>query len=289
MARVQLRLGVGGVLEYSPAEGRPTHGWIAIYRGQTALVPEVALTVDTFSTTCTALAGARALTVGSTAGAVAGRRIWIGGDDQSGYEDSVVAVHSATVLEVEEPLKLALNAARIAGHVLRYTVNANLISSSTRYLRAAWRYTVAGATYRRDYLFDVVRLPFELALTEEDVCSVDPGFSGQIGTRGSWRRMLAAAVEDIWLALESQGRQPDLLRSRDLLRPALLSRLLYRRHFADSERAARHDRDYQAAIAAACASMHAWYDRGDDWIDTAEAGQASEKAGMPSTLRLKVM
>jgi len=257
--RVQLEQGYGGIIEFYPPEGVPDASPAPTVE-IVDLVAETAATPDSVSQTATAAEGSREITVTSTTGMVAGRRYWLGENAPLGYEDSAVLINSATVFTLENPLKVGMTSGKVRGHGLRYTVSAADAEDEALRLRAVWRYSIGGIAKRGRMSLDIVEDPFDLVVTEEEIEARAPGWSGQSGARGSWRRYLDAARDDIVLMLEAQKVLAHEVEHRDLLRPAFIYRILYHRHRRDEELSAEYSQLASQAMRDFFRSYHSEFD-----------------------------
>jgi hypothetical protein len=285
------------VLEYYPENGVATASTIAIYTsGTSALLVPTAVVLDAANQALGAhLAGVQTLTVASSALFYPGKRYWLD-DGYLGYEVEVYAVPLATSIVLTEPIKRAITAGSIKGHGLRKTITAAISANLARRLRVVWRPTIAAVEYRYEELIDIVRWPFDLKVTEDDLEAADPSFGEQTGTAGKWRLWVKAAIEDIWLALEGAGVEPDKVRSRDLLLRPVIYRALYHRHNRDSEQSAHYLKCYEDAWRSVLSCRDSWYDSDDDlvpeesesttgegpWVEVGAGSNVWVRSGLPN-------
>lgn len=313
MADFQLRYQTAATIEHYSSRGRPVSatctGYISGAEGASAseLWASAAVVLDTASTALTVAAaeGDASITVTSTSGFAAGRRYWITQASGEGHEVRVRRVTSATVLQLDAPLRepLAISST-IAGHRLTKAITTAHTASVRRGCRAEWELTWSDASVTAESdLFDIVLLPWALGVTEGDLERVYPGF-GELAGYG-WEG-LARAGED-WVRAKLCGRQlrPDLCAERDVLKLAAVYRTLYLWTLTSPQSspetlAARLEKEAGDLLADYLSSRQ-WYDTDEDlarylgveriWLDgeVVDLRRAEESpTGTPPSFRFRV-
>jgi hypothetical protein len=259
------------VLEYYPPDGRPTSGTVVGYsQGTSELWSSEAVTLDPYTDTVSSVSSSdrRILTVGDTTNAVIGRRYWFktstGG---RGHEVEVSDIPSSTSLRLSSPLRGDISSGVIEGHRLARTITET--SAIWRNARAVWTLTYSDGTRTpKNQWFDIVPLPltlWDVEITEYDLESVDTDFGEAIDTDGAWRKMVDMAFHEIWRRLE-KSYKPDLLRTRAMLRDAIIYRTLYHRFRNVPDKRDLYEAEYDKALGDVLGSREAWYDGDDDLL-----------------------
>jgi len=274
MSRQQFRFESTGTLAFHPSQGRAdAAASLTIFKSKDVELatagswPEtVALdTVDT-SLSVAALKGARQVTLASGTGVVVGRHYLIGDSFGREYEVRVEGVDGNDV-KTEQPLRIDIASAfsTFKGHDIRFALDATHLSEREREVRAVWTYAVGGDTFTEDQVFDIVRQPFQVSITEEDIERVWMGFGEAAARSNRWKVLIEGARNTLDNALRSRQVLPDLVRNPDALRLTLVYMFLsmweesrFQTDRADMWRK-RLDTEFAAFM-----SSHEWYDVDDD-------------------------
>lgn len=273
--RIQYTMDAAGTLELYPREGQAdADGDVYVYTQGTSLLDSTLLNgssnaiVDTVSTaiSANASAGDDTVTVTSATGLVVGRRYTIVNHEGRKQEITLLGL-SSTTARLDQPLDFACTAttSTFTGHRLACALTTTHTSAVRRRMRVLWVYDVDSVTYRTTQWIDVVRIPFDLDVTEEDLEELDPGFGEWTGSRDGWKKARKGGLAAIWSYLAAQGIYPDLVRDLTLLRLAAAQKtleLFYFRMPALSERWGEAYRETMAAFQ----TSRAWYDSDHDMV-----------------------
>lgn len=182
---------------------------------------------------------------------------------------------SGDVLHLEQPLAHALNASStVQGHRYAYTLSLSQTATRRRHLRATWNYTAGGIAHTEHQYFDVVRWPFRLTVTEEDLEKHDPYFGEYAGSSKRWEKLIDGAHDDLERALRARQIYPDLLKDRESAKDALCYRILWKFYAADHpERADGFGKAYKGALSE-IEQARDFYDANDDNVVSGSQGAA---------------
>jgi len=271
MRRIQLEFKKDNVIPFYPPEGRPDGAAdLFVYTQGTSpldgtLDPlSVALDLVNEALTLAAVKGADNITVADTSNVKVGRR-YILKNQEGDTQEVFVRAKTASLVRFDQPIRFACDVTTsvLEGHRLAATILGALLNTRRRFGRLRWEYEIDGVAVHHDELFDVVLLPFNLVLTEEDVERHYTAFGESIGSRRSWRKLREGVFDDIWRALRGMQVHPDLVRDREMLTDAAAFRLLVKHFQSNPEQREFWLALYKDAMAEFYAS-HAWYDTGDD-------------------------
>jgi len=220
----------GGVVVLSSATVQIERLWLSTTDADRLLVSPTAATLDTVSTTTTAAAGpqtadARAVTLTSTTGIVAGRSYLL--TDPTGRRElaEVEAVISGGV-RLAAPLAGPFASASTFRGVMLFGSFPGVEADDEEkhdngggpYL-VSWSYTIDGAALTRQAVVYVRRGMAHCPATELDVTAADPSLgAGVLGGQIEVRRVLAAAWSDVRADLLARGLEPANFFNVELLR-----------------------------------------------------------------------
>ena len=158
-------------LDYTEVGAATSPTVILLKPDGSTLQSSTAATADTTSTTLAApvAVGATTLTVASATGIVAGRS-YVVSNTGGQYEEFRVKSVVSTTVTVFEAFEYAYDTSDpVFGRRLTYTATTAHTADRDRGYRAKWTYTVGGAEYRTQTLFDVVRNKWpDIIVTPQD-------------------------------------------------------------------------------------------------------------------------
>lgn len=271
MARTQITHNQPFTLEYYCPEGAPSSATLTLYTSGDATFSgetwPLSLTLGASTLTNQELArkGGVNLSVVSTAEFAARERYMLDLPNGVRREIRLEGVDTSAgdlVLDGQPSFVIPVGSA-IASHRLAYTLSTSQTATKRRYCRAVWAYTVDGRTYVKQTFFDIVRQPFVIDVTEEDIEAHDKDFGDSVGQNQRWKKLLVGAHNDIQRMLFGLQIDPDEIRDREAIKDALIFCLLSKMAMpnvalADAwkERCQVALKDFQAA--------RSWIDTDDD-------------------------
>ena len=286
MPRIQYTKDVASTLEFYAPEGVPdSSATLTIYEGTSAVGGETwPYTVSLSSATTTLTAGADRhadeLTVADESNFVADQRYFI---EYLGQRlEVVVRKIDTNKLYLDQPLSDAIpSGATIASHRLTYSLSASQNANLRRRYRAVWSYAVDGVNRTHQQYYSVVREPFNIDLTEEDIEEHDFSFGEYTDNRGAWKKLTEGAHKDVERKLRALQLSPDLIRDRDGLKDALIFCVLSKFYGSipgQVERAEMYATKAQDAIKDV-SDARTWYDVDDDHNAGSDGVSTSEGEG----------
>lgn len=272
MPRLQFTKDVASTLAFYAPEGIPDGAaTVTIYTGGDGELEgdtwpaTVALGSASTTTTAAATQQSETLPVGDASAFSAGGRYWI--NDSGQRVEVEVRKKSGSTLYLTQPLPFTVSSgATIASGRYAYSLSATQTATLRRRLRAVWSYEVDSEAVSHTQYFSVVREPFDISLTEDDIEAHDHNFGEYAGSRGQWRRLIEGAHHDVERALRRKQLTPDLVKDRDGLKDALIFYLLskfYRSLPGQLERAEAWRISGDRAIEDVF-DARTWYDADDD-------------------------
>lgn len=287
MPRIQFTKDIAGVLEFYAPEGVPdSAATLTIYTSASGELEgeswpaTVTLSTATTTTTATANIHTDSLTVADESNFVVDERAMINFEGQR--LEVVVRAKSSLTLELDQELSSTIvSGATVASHRLTYALTAAQNATLRRRLRAVWSYEVDSVPRTHQQYFSVVREPFNIALTEEDIESHDFAFGEYADRRGAWKKLIHGSHNDVERMLRALQLSPDLVRDRDSLKDALIFSLLskfYGSTPGQMERSEKWKSDCQQAVRD-MSEARTWYDVDDDHDAGADGVSTSEGHG----------
>lgn len=270
MPRIQFTKDVAGTLVFYAPEGIPDGAAsLTIYTsGDATLTGETwpySATLTSASTTLSAAASRYAENISATDGSAfvaRTQRYMI--SDGGQIQEITISRKSSNTLYLDQPLAAAVaNGATLASHRYTYSLSTTQTATLRRRLRAVWSYAVGGVSYSHTQYFSIVREPFDIYLTEEDIEEHDLEFGQYVDDSGAWRKLIEGAHNDVERMLRAKQLSPDLIRDRDALRDAVIFGVLSKIYQKQPERAAAWGAKVEQAITNAI-DARTWYDADDD-------------------------
>jgi hypothetical protein len=281
---IQFVYNVAGTLEFYCPEGVPSGtASLRVYKtGDSAISgtwPQtVAASTANTTTSASASEGGMSLTLTSATGFSAGERYWVQTTTGQRFEIKAVGIAVSTkILYLDQPLRVAVpSGSAIASAKYTYTLTSAQNGELWRRYRAVWSYTVSGVARTATQYYSVVREPFNILISEEDLEKHDPVIGEYLDRYNAWSKLIPGAHEDIERMLAARQLYPDLIRDRDGLKHALIFRILGKFHISISGQESRGERWLKMSEQAIedVLKSRAWYDADDDHT-VSEAGRTT--------------
>ena len=265
--RQQFCLGLDAEIEVYPEWGPPDSATVSVFTsGTSAIVDEATATVDPVDTEATATLGSRQVTLADLTGVVSGRRYWLEGEDNLGYEVQSTGFHSGHIyLEEASRMDTQGHEGSLKGLRVAYSIASALVSSVTRRVRVRWSLVYGAEVRRITQLVDFVNVPFCLPVTERDLEEADPKLGAHGGLGKAWTKLVDRARKDIWRELVGWGMEPDLVLDRSVLVGAAVYRTHQLRYLHSSDMLSqRYGELYREELAALRSTSTIWYDEDGD-------------------------
>lgn len=223
--RRQYRKATTPTLRFHPPEGVKPDGDVVlnIYESGTSLItgtwPQT-ITPDTASATVATAAtlGATEITVDDSSGFARGRRYLVVSEFGDAHPCVVVGNDaSANRLRISPSLPWDITTdATIVGYAVEYTFTAAQTAARNHDVRCEFTYDVSGDSVTRVAYVDVVSLPFDVSISDDDMRAVWPGFDGY--KPAHWRTIVREHIDGpIFRDLREQGYHPERILRRELL------------------------------------------------------------------------
>ena len=294
MRRPQYEYGQAATLRWYPLESELsgstaiTSATYGLFSGQSSalIAAGTAATVDAASQTVSSVSrGDRTLTVSSTSAFAVDGRYWLCSDSGRGYYVDVADL-TATTLTLRDPVRFAISSGKVSGALITGALSSTVAENLERNLRLEWSYVIGGVTFRKKQIVDIVRWPFDVDITEDDVERVSTQFGELVGQYGSWRALREGAIDSIWSDLRAANREPDKIADRSVLKLAAAYKVLQLRSIGDLETFTQLGDLYNHELANAINDRNQWYDTdGDMTVDSESGGTGDEDelSGGPPT------
>ena len=137
----------------------------------------------------------------------------------------------------------------IRDHGLYYTFAAASNTAVKRNCIAVWRYTIGEEDFTEYQSIDFVRKPFRISVTESDIERACATFGINGGDYNLYLAYIEQAKVDIYNFLRGQQIYPDLIIDKDLLKNAIIYRVLQFRLFDKLELADKYGQLYENTLA----------------------------------------
>jgi len=234
MPRTQLIHNQAGTLEFYVPQGVPSAATLTLYTEGDATFSgetwplDVAPSASTTTDAQLAENSGYALSVASVVGFVRTQRYMVVLPTGEPKEIRLRGIDtSSSDLVLDELLDFAIpSGSTVASHRLTYTLNASQTATKRRRCRAVWSYTVDGVAHVHQEFFDIVREPFVIPITEEDIEKHDASFGENAGDAQRWKKLIPGAHDEIERKLRAMQIDPDEIRDRDAIKDALIFSIL---------------------------------------------------------------
>lgn len=273
--RLQFAKDAAGTLEFYPKQGRADAAAdVYVYTSGTNELDGTNLagsgngSLDAASEALTASAsvGDETVTVADISAYVVGRRYSLKSHEGRRQEVTLLG-KTGTTLRLDQPVQFACtdSTSYLQGHRLTVSLTTAHTATVRRRLRVLWVYDVDSVTYRETRWIDIVRVPFQLSVTEDDLETLDPDFGEWAGDRAGWRKLEAGATAAVWSTLAAMQVYPDLVRDTTLLELAYAFKMLELFYFREEALSGRWREKYEETISQFRESR-AWYDTDADLV-----------------------
>jgi hypothetical protein len=279
--RLQLEQSKAATIRWYPTEGVPTSATIQVVSpaGTDIVADGTSATIDSVAATVAAASYQDpTFSVDTATGISVGERYWLATAGGRGYEITVVDI-SGTTITPDQPVRFDISGGSLSGLAISYSLTTTHTATRYRDVRMVWRYTAGGLSRMHQHTADIVRVPFEIPVTESDIEQIDPTF-GDLSS--DYLRLREQAESDIYSWLRGRKIYPDLVIDRSLLTPSAVYRILHLRHIREESLREGYAELYTEALVA-FHNSESWYDSDDDLTrstDT-EAGALAEQLPPP--------
>lgn len=256
MATIQYMRGATVTLAHSHKR-IPASCNVAMYSASGAeLFASAAATVDTTSAVIvTGDHGSDTVTVAATAAFNIGQLYRVSDAYGRGIDLVLVGKTATTSLVFNGELPFSV----VGGSVksLKSSKSFTLPDVTYRSVRVVWTSDVEAETD----IIDIVRIPFSIPITANDVAEAEVLFTGSASK--SINNHMLRAVDDVENWLRGEQIFPDLVIDRSMLRTVAIWRTLYLRHMRDEGLRMAFEKELESAKAAFKTSK-SWYNSDDD-------------------------
>jgi hypothetical protein len=274
---IQFLYNIASTLEFYAPEGIPDgNASLTVYTSGSGELdgtwPQT-VTLDGATTTTTAAGelGDTSIPVASIANFKTGRKYWVKNITGELHQIRLRGLAGSN-LYLDQPLSFTFEGGSTVASA-RYAFDLTAAQNGTlrRRLRAVWSYDVDSVTVYLQQYYSVVREPFQLDITEEDIERHDPAFGEYADSLNNWTKLVHGAHDDIERKLRARQLCPDLLRDRDGLRDALIFQLLGKYYLSIPGQDMRSRAWLKMADLAIDDVLKArsWYDADDDHVVSA--------------------
>ena len=222
------------------------------------IVAEVAATRSGRQTDITGIVGDMVVTADDPSQVRLGPMMIVSGEQQ--YEVRVIRIDGN---QVQLDSRLRTDDGVLADHSLSVDIPSQ--TETIRSARANWRGEIRGRYHREDISLDFVRDPFFIGITESDITSVGVLYGALGDNQGSYIEIRNRALADVMDWLYGKGIFPDLVKDRDLLKSAVIYRILHLRYARDPELSRAFSEMHHDSLMNFMASK-SWYDANDDGV-----------------------